>query len=615
MSRCITKDNSWTFWQRLLQSSSCIIDLSARLPQFTDKLYKHPLNWKSMSHHRNTPKQQKDEGAAGTVETKPRSSGKKQCQHNVHQRSPSLSTSSSITSPVSLTSFAQSTPSRSPLSPPCINRFTNSPIDALKIFRDRNGALPVPPLFGKPVSHTFPIMGHASVRNDEPNDNDQRERSIQLIKQWYQCQKKIDATKSKHKPKTDSIHVVEKKPDLDSKQSVIETDMSIHSASLRGTIEAAAWHLHGQSGGRVTPLPSDKSRFGENVCVMNSNAMSRMRKNDRLARSKEDCAAEEDIESGQCGDATNVVVDSNNRGDTLITSKVKEKNDENIGDMWSTGVASAIVMGVAARYNKTLFMFPHGRRVLLPSIMAIMALALSIYVSASCRFMNVLPSTNLNQVFQIGPWFYLSTDSQSYEKCVPYTSDIELDLWFTVARAMSALSVCLGLGLLLWTCTLTCIPYSLSSLNSLGICYFIAATLQISTSFFFLSNNCIGSVDESGNIFGGGYFGGVECTANQDLVFCIAASALYFATGWLLFVAQGVIALDPGKFSSEVYTWSAALKSDDTTGKRMRTIEKSWIRIPDGSTVMATVVVERRRGEKGCIKTTHKVKTEIMPAC
>lgn len=574
-----------------------------------DTLYKHPLNKRSMP-HRNSPKQRKDDGAADTVEIKRRCSGKKQRQHHF-QRSPSLSTSLPIPSPVSLTSFAPSTPSRSPLSPPHINRFTNSPIDALKIFCDRNGSLPVPPLFGRPVSHNFPMIGHASVRNEEPND-DQRDRSIQSMKQWYHCQKKIDDT-SRHKPKVDSKYV-EKKPDFDSQQSTIEYDMSIRSSSLRGTIEAAAWHLHGQSGGRVAPLPSDKSRFGENVCVMNSNAMSRMRKNDKSDRSQDNHGAEEDIESGRCGDATNVVVDSNQRGDTLITSKAKEGNDENGGDIWSTGVASAIVMGVAARYNKTLFMFPHGRRVLLPLIMAIMALALSVYVSASCRFMNVLPGTSLNQVFQIGPWFYLSTDSQSEEMCVPYPSDIELDLWFTVARAMSALSVCLGLGLLLWTCTLTCIPYSLSSLNGLGLCYFIAATLQISTSFFFLSNNCSSSTSESGNITGDGYFGGIECTANQDLVFCIAASALYFATGWLLYVAQGVIANDPGTFSSEVFTWSAALKSDGDVGKRMRTIEKSWIRIPDGSTLMATVVVERRQGERGCIKTTHKVKTEIMPA-
>jgi hypothetical protein len=115
-----------------------------------------------------------------------------------------------------------------------------------------------------------------------------------------------------------------------------------------------------------------------------------------------------------------------------------------------------------------------------------------------------------------------------------------------------------------------------------------------------------------GYVIGGGYFGGVECTANQDLVFNIAASAMFFATGWLLYIAQGVIANDPGTSSSEVYTWSAVSKCDDPL-KGTRTIEKSWIRIPDGSTLMATVIVERRKGKKG-IKTTHRVKTEILPA-
>jgi hypothetical protein len=141
----------------------------------------------------------------------------------------------------------------------------------------------------------------------------------------------------------------------------------------------------------------------------------------------------------------------------------------------------------------------------------------------------------------------------------------------------------------------------------------VASILQLATSFFYLSNNCNGSVDEIGKIVGGGYFGGIECTANQDLVFCIAASALYFATSWLLYIAQGVIANDPGASSSEVFTWSALAKSDDIE-KGTRTIEKSWIRIPDGSTLMATVVVERTIRKKGCIKTTHQIKTEILPA-
>lgn len=437
---------------------------------------------------------------------------------------------------------------------------------------------------------------------------DQRQRSRELMQKWHDYRmnsdvehpnevRVIDEIKSEKNAETNNnAHRVH------STATMMEREMRIHSSSLKGTVEAAAWHLHGQTGRHVP----NKPHFGKHVSVMNSKAMSNMRRDDGENKSR--IVDTQDIESGKRHDyETDVSVDCQGYGDnTLIKSNTLPDDDTN-GDLWSTGVASAIVMGTASRYNKTLFMFPHGRRVLLPLLMACMALSLSIFVSRSCRFMSVLPaSSSLNQVFQLGPWFYLSNNESSREVCMPYPSDIELDFWFTVARAMSALAVCLGVGLLMWTCTLTCIPYSMSSLSGLGLCFFGASVLQLATTFFYMSNNCKDSED--------GYFGGIECTANQDLVFCIAASALYFATGWLLYIAQGVIANDPGASSTEVYTWSAVAKSDDVEKGSMRTIEKSWIRIPDGSTLMATVVVERNKGKKGCIQTTHRVKTEILPA-
>jgi hypothetical protein len=490
-------------------------------------------------------------------------------------------------------------------------------MEALRLFNGRELALPMPPFGRHASSPNLPMVGHITTRQFL-TVNDQRERSRHLMQKWQACQRNIEDTSAPDAeaaiPKSNSEETLE--PDEHSHCKTIEHEMMIQSNSLVGTTEAAAWHLHGQSG-RVAP--SENNHFGTNVSVMNSKSMSKMRRDNRSPKlidsnSKERSARDQDIECGTFSDETDVLVDIREYGDTLITSKsVIDPLEGNAHqDLWSTGVASAIVMGTAARYHKNVFMFPHGRRVLLPLIMALMALALSIFVSRSCRFMSVLPSSSLNQVFQIGPWFYLSTNPQSDEVCMPYPSDMELDFWFTVSRAMSALAVCFGVGLLLWTATLTCIPYSRSSLSWLGLCFFGASILQLSTSFFYLSDNCKGSVDEMGNVIGGGYFGGVECTANQDLVFTIAASAMYFATGWLLYIAQGVIANDPGTSSSEVYTWSAVSKYDDPQ-KGMRTIEKSWIRIPDGSTLMATVVVERRKGKKG-IKTTHRVKTEILPA-
>ena len=531
-------------------------------------------------------------------------------------RSSPSSLSSSTTAP---TWSSASTPSKSPVSPPRLHRFTSSPVEALRLFRGLDGVLPNVMPFGRVSSSSphLPMIGWAS---DEQSD-DQRERSKQLMRQWYECQQKIWVQEKEECQPVRARRGTKHPTELKSRPKSFTDDMNqcemkIQSSSLEGTTEAAAWHLHGQNGGRVAPLPSDRNKFGKNISVMNSNAMLRMKKNDNYVKSRDD--EDRDIESGPRNDKTNVVVDCREHGDTKIFSNwatdLHGVDGTKSGDMWSTGVASAIVMGTAARYNKTLFMFPHGRRVLLPLVMAIMALALSIFVSRSCRFMSVIPGSSLNEVFQIGPWFYLSSTTQSGQVCLPYPSDIELDFWFTLARAVSLLAVCLGVGLLLWTCTLSCIPYSRSSLNGLGLCFFVASMLQLATSFFYLSSNCKGKTDaESGGVVGDGYFGGIECTANQDLVFCIAASALYFATGWLLYIAQGVIANDPGASSSEVYTWSALAKSDDVEDG-IKTIEKSWIRIPDGSTLMATVVVERKRKKRGGIKTTHKVKTEILPA-
>ena len=182
-----------------------------------------------------------------------------------------------------------------------------------------------------------------------------------------------------------------------------------------------------------------------------------------------------------------------------------------------------------------------------------------------------------------------------------------------IARAASALAACLGGGLVLWTCTLTCIPYSRQSINGLGLSFFAATILQLMTIFFYLSENCKGGEDEFGNTLGSGYFGGLECKPNQDLVFCIAASALYLATGWIMYVAQQFVATAPGFTASEVYTWSAKSKTSSEKKGILRTVEKCWTQIPDGSTLTATVMVERRKEKDGRIKTTHSIQTEILP--
>ncbi|KAL7476940.1 hypothetical protein ACHAW6_002767 [Cyclotella cf. meneghiniana] len=570
---------------------------------------------KSMLHSSNQDVELKKAISDGINKSKSRShtAKHKRRPETSFQLSPS-SISSTAAAPTSLTSDASCTPTESPLSPPRVRRFsTNPPLSPplLKLFRARDSEWPSLP-FCRSVSSPESHFRHGTCIEE-----DQRQRSNQLMKQGHVCRRKIDEEageqiRSAEKTKAVNKSNSRREKNAKSNHGTLEYEMTVHSSSVKGTIEAAAWHLHGQSGGRVAPIAKEEnSHFGKNLLVTNSKAMSRMRKNDHangtITRDKE-FEYNNDIESGFCKDEqTNVVVEFL-EGKTLICSKTLDQNR----DAWSTGVASAVVMGTAARYNKTICMFPHGRRVLLPIIMAMMALALSIFTASSCRFMSIQPISSLNEVFQVGPWFYLSMDD-SQEVCMMYPSNVQLDAWFMLARTASALAVCLGVGLVLWTCTLTCIPYSRQSMNSLGIFFFVDSVLQMSTTFFYLSNNCKGGVNDLDNAIGGGYFGGIACSANQDLVFCIAASALYFATGWILYIAQGVIANDPGLSSAEVYTWSAVAKSDDLENG-IRTVEKSWIRIPDGSTLMATVVVERKRETSGGIKTTHAIKTEILPA-
>jgi len=400
-----------------------------------------------------------------------------------------------------------------------------------------------------------------------------------------------------------------------SQSSALEHDfeMIIHPQSVPGTTEAAAWHLHGQTGGRTPKFGIHPNN--SNSVVMDVSAMERMRETqhdgDVFEIEYNDVKRRMD-ETLRVAD-TGVKVTDLEGGITTVTADSPGDFD-NHSDMWSTGVATAVAIGAVSRYKKALCMFPHGRRVLLPIMMGILAFALSMITSLSCQFMTILPVQKNHQVFQVGPWRYLSI-YKDYETCLPYPSDIELDSFFMISRSASALASCFGGGLVLWMCTLTCLPHTKLSLNGLGICFFITSILQLFTVLFFQSENCKGKrqFDEYGNALGGGYFGGTQCRPNQDLVFCIAASLLYFATGAILYLSHKFISA-PGFSTSEVYTWSAVSGSSNRKKGILRTIEKCWAQLPDGSTVMATVLVEKKRGKDGKTKTTHSIQTEILPA-
>lgn len=459
------------------------------------------------------------------------------------------------------------------------------------------------------VSRPVQAADNASRQYLMKKEYERQKQRVQSLFQGRQCAEQFDERQhsldfiTKMKPPSPK-----RKHSLNGQRA--DYEMIIHPDSVEGTVEAAALHLHGGTGGRKTPRADSGNAVSSNPnsAIMSANAMGSMRKDSRDDEFYENMSYG-DVEKGKAD--TNVTV-SLEQGVTMVTAN---KGNNEHGDLWSTGVASAIVVGTASRYKKALCVFPHGRRVLLPIIMSILACALSIVTLMSCRFMTILPGEGNNQVFQVGPWSYLSQNSEydGGEVCLSYPSDIQLDSSFMIARAASALAACLGGGLVLWTCTLTCIPYSRQSINGLGLSFFAATILQLMTIFFYLSENCKGGEDEFGNTIGSGYFGGLECKPNQDLVFCIAASALYLATGWIMYVAQQFVATAPGFTASEVYTWSAKSKASNEKKGILRTVEKCWTQIPDGSTLTATVMVERRKEKDGRIKTTHSIQTEILP--
>ena len=462
-------------------------------------------------------------------------------------------------------------------------------------------------------------------------------------------------------------------------------EMLIHPASVDGTAAAAAWHLHGQTGGRETRVDLNsyhKSDQHEIYSAMNTRDImnvTRELKHD-TADSRGDTSPRRQLKpfDSDSDDANIVRMKVMKNGITILSSSAAAaagaaaagegvkatysetaenlhkkydgptKDTQHQRDVWSTGIAAAIVTGTAARYYKTFFMFPHGRQVLLPVITGALATRLSLVTLLSCQFMTILPKTHvnddeegvsdggsggfsgLNQVLQVGPWRYLSinTSYSDGEVCLAYPSNLAMDMPFLVARSTSALASFFGCVMVLWTLTLICAPASRGNMNALGLCFTLVGVLEGLTALLYQTQNCKSqSFDMTYGTDGGGWhLGGGECRPNQDLVFCIASSILHVATGWMLHVSYKFLSnAGVGDTSSmEVYTWSSEARSSNPKRGILRTVEKCWTKIPDGSTLMATVFVEQRADASGgnCgtgsgghkLKTTYSIQTEILPA-
>ena len=370
--------------------------------------------------------------------------------------------------------------------------------------------------------------------------------------------------------------------DDESSDTFVEEEVEVLVApGVEGASVSAAWHLHGR----------DKR-------------VSYTRRNvdeDYGPRHARKCAVMDYL------DGSEVRVDVEEGYATLSsrTSAVQL----NKHDQWSTGMAASVVAGMASRYHKTLFMFPHGRRILFPILTGCLACALSIATLLSCRLMMIHPSDTLGGIrnsIQVGPWGYLSMNSMydHGQVCLSYPSEMRLDLPFKAARACATLATGLGMILVFWTMTLMCLPATAAHVRTLVASFVLNGAVQLATAVLYRSENCDG----------GGYFGGGTCQANQDIVFCAVAGILFATTGWELYTTQRTA--KPGGGEMKVYTWSAEARSSDPDNGLVRTVEKSWTRLPNSSTLMATAFVERRRdltGAESRVKTEYSVQTEIIP--
>ncbi len=131
-------------------------------------------------------------------------------------------------------------------------------------------------------------------------------------------------------------------------------EMIIHPQSVPGTTEAAAWHLHGQTGGR-TPKPGIHPRNG-NSAVMDTSTMERTRMiQDDGNVFEMEYNDVKDRKAKACHTAdTGVTVTDLEGGMTTVTADTPAQFDDH-SDMWSTGVATAVAMGAVSRYKKALW--------------------------------------------------------------------------------------------------------------------------------------------------------------------------------------------------------------------------------------------------------------------
>jgi hypothetical protein len=500
-------------------------------------------------------------------------------------RSPSTHSSQS---PVSMRLTPPSALSYEPLSPPSSSEM-----------RQRRRKLESPPIPFPTINHTASSTDNTTSSDNYSDNNDDKVfvmARLAASEQYQHQQDRLRHLFQQHQNGEDDVSSRANNMEQQ-REHEHEHEIVIHPKSVEGTIESASFHLHGQTGGRVKSTTPELKNAAvmdgyvlRNVMDTNESLMSDIILEDTFETNN----IKIDLENG-----VNVI--SNRGGRNNNKNNLMMIDDDHHEDLWSTGIAAAVVMGTASRYHKSFCMFPHGRKVILPIIIGTLALCLSIVTLKSCRFLTVLLRSD--QVFQLGPWSYLSPgEVYNGEVCLSYPSAMEFDTPFMVARMVSVLATCLGGGLLLLTTTMVCIPYGKPSISLLGLGYIFAGILQALTMVYYQTNNCKGK----------GYFGGLQCKPNQDLVFCLAASVLYLACGWILYMLQKLVVPPPGHSASQIYTCSAKSNSSDERKGILRTVEKSWTKIPSGQTLVATVLVERRKGSDGKIKTVHSIQTELI---
>lgn len=222
--------------------------------------------------------------------------------------------------------------------------------------------------------------------------------------------------------------------------------------------------------------------------------------------------------------------------------------------MWLPGGSSApplepirLALHVADRMSHVACRMSHPARtrycIVLPTLLATVALALSAYASLHCDFVKfVVPPATFSHE-QAGLWSYLWWDhGVGRYTCHTYPKSTVIDLWWKAARAFSSLTLTLGGFASICAFAVTCCTHCRESSSSrlvtkwcttgtFGACY-LASSISASFSLLFLRSNAA----QHNAIFN--LVQDHECAMSTGAKCMYAAIVLWFASSSLVLLVD-----------------------------------------------------------------------------